>query len=366
MTQTQDMVKYDTAHGPITLTAQDVKQFICPKATDAEVGIFLRKCQYLKLNPFLQQIYLIKYDDKALAATVISKHAYIGIAQKQPDFLGLISGVIVLRGDKVVERQSSFYVEGEQLVGGWARIRKRGLTEPIEARLNLKEFNRHQAQWNDKPAVMIQKCAEVAAIRLAFPDLLTGVTTETEAEAIGVATQHTIDDLYGPAKEKVVETDILAQPTAPTGKAEPAGPSERQAYVYVCPEHSVPMERRPNKYKAGEFYFSHKQGDKWHNLNQKESDAVQALVGHGEEAKSPVAGQPETSPLTVKEAWKLHHKRSKEVAGYIDALNAFLGEKGFVKLNPKFFTGNAEWPGGTEPLAQALIEAVQEIKKRKK
>ena len=42
----------------------DVRNFICPKATDAECKIFLETCKQYKLNPFTKEAYLIHYDNK--------------------------------------------------------------------------------------------------------------------------------------------------------------------------------------------------------------------------------------------------------------------------------------------------------------
>lgn len=53
---------------PITITFQDVKSLICPLAADQEVAIFLKTCQSLQLNPFANECFLIKYDQRDKAA----------------------------------------------------------------------------------------------------------------------------------------------------------------------------------------------------------------------------------------------------------------------------------------------------------
>lgn len=47
-----------------TVSFGDVRNFICPKATDAECKIFLETCKQYHLNPFTKEAYLIHYDNK--------------------------------------------------------------------------------------------------------------------------------------------------------------------------------------------------------------------------------------------------------------------------------------------------------------
>ena len=61
------VVQYKGA--PVTVTFTDVKNLICPLATDQETAVFLKTCQSLQLNPFASEIYLIKYSERDKAAT---------------------------------------------------------------------------------------------------------------------------------------------------------------------------------------------------------------------------------------------------------------------------------------------------------
>ena len=61
-----EMVKYTTDHGEITLTSKIVRDYLVPsdsRVTDQEIGMFLKLCEYQKLNPFLREAYLVKYGD---------------------------------------------------------------------------------------------------------------------------------------------------------------------------------------------------------------------------------------------------------------------------------------------------------------
>ena len=68
------------------LTQQDIKDKLCPTATDVEAEIFLRYCQSLGLNPFAQEAYLIKYSRNDPAAIVLGLAGVL----KRADALSLI------------------------------------------------------------------------------------------------------------------------------------------------------------------------------------------------------------------------------------------------------------------------------------
>jgi len=55
----------------LTATFEDVRKYICPKASDAEIGLFLKTCSSEGLNPFAREIYLVKYAEDQPAAIVI-------------------------------------------------------------------------------------------------------------------------------------------------------------------------------------------------------------------------------------------------------------------------------------------------------
>ena len=62
------VVQYDTPRGQITLTIQIVRRFFCPKATELEALAFAGYCKHTGLNPFLREVYLVKYDESEPAS----------------------------------------------------------------------------------------------------------------------------------------------------------------------------------------------------------------------------------------------------------------------------------------------------------
>ena len=81
-------VEIETAGGDhYSVSFEDVRHFICAKATDAECKIFLETCRAYRLNPFTREAYLIHYDNKSddtPATIVLGKSCYMQMAERHP------------------------------------------------------------------------------------------------------------------------------------------------------------------------------------------------------------------------------------------------------------------------------------------
>lgn len=162
------------------LTMEDIKNFICPEATDQEAMMFLKLCQARNLNPFTRECYLIKYGGKA--SMVVGKEAFTRKAEMNPQFDGFSAGIIVRHENgELIDVPGTFYDEtAQKLVGGWAEVRRKDRSIPFVARVSMKEFAKNQPTWRDMPATMIRKIALVSALREAFPSDLSGCYTSDE------------------------------------------------------------------------------------------------------------------------------------------------------------------------------------------
>lgn len=183
MSETGDFaVTVSTTGGEIKVTMDDVRRQICEKATDKEIVQFLNICKFRKLNPFLNEVYLIKFGDTK-ASIVVSKEAFMKRADSHPAYDGLRAG-IVLKGanGELIERDGSLYTDGETLLGGWAEVYRKDRRMPFKAVVSLREYSRNQASWNTMKATMIRKVAEVHALREAFPSEVGGLYIEDEIQ----------------------------------------------------------------------------------------------------------------------------------------------------------------------------------------
>lgn len=162
------------------LTMEDIKNFICPTATDQEAMMFLKLCQARNLNPFTREAYLVKYGGKA--SMIVGKEAFTRKAELSPQFDGFSAGIIVRHeSGELADLPGTFYDETSQkLVGGWAEVRRKDRAIPFVARVSMKEFEKEQPIWKSIPATMIRKIALVSALREAFPSDLGGCYTSDE------------------------------------------------------------------------------------------------------------------------------------------------------------------------------------------
>ncbi|MEM2591539.1 MAG: RecT family recombinase [Thermofilaceae archaeon] len=226
----------------VQLTVDIVRKLICPSATPFEIAAFIATSRALGANPFLRQIYLIKYSAEEPASVVVGRDFYLHIAHSQPNFLGLESGTLCVKprrsatwdvvtqqlkqlytvasqvegeipqalkeqltlareqinkalagGDEceVVEVQGEIVPPGAKLFGGWARVYIKDERLPegkrvVEARVMLSEYDRGRALWKQCPATMIVKVAEAHALRKAFPLRFGGAYM---AEELGVSSE---------------------------------------------------------------------------------------------------------------------------------------------------------------------------------
>lgn len=164
----------------IKLSSSIVRKYLvngdAANVTDQEVMMFLTLCKYQHLNPFLRECYLVKYGNSP-ATIVTGKDTFTKRASRNPNYKGKQSGIIVYNPETgaVENREGTFKLPAEQIVGGWARI----FIKDREPEYNTVSFDEYagrkkdgtlNSQWASKPATMIRKVAVVQALRDAFPD----------------------------------------------------------------------------------------------------------------------------------------------------------------------------------------------------
>ena len=236
---------YVDGHGnPMKLTLDSIRElFNVPDATDAEVALFIRVCEGQKLNPFLRELYLIKYDAKSAASIVTGKDTFTQRAETHPHYDGFSAGTIVNRKGVLVEEIGSFVAPGDVLVGGWFEGRRKDWSKPFKHRCMLSEFNKGQSTWRQMAATMIRKVAIVQGLRDMFPKLFVGLYDPAEMRDVAVTSDG--------VPVEVNQPNVI-------GTVEP-----NDAYIEVidlgkCPVHDV--EWRESRGPQGTF-MSHKMDD---------------------------------------------------------------------------------------------------------
>ena len=209
--KTQDLVvKFEVEGQEIKLSKKIVQEYIVGTdvpITNLEFKLFTELCKVRKLNPFLREAYLIKYKAGTPAQLVVGKDAILKRAVLNPNYDGMECGIIVQKEDGTIEeRQGTFRLGNEQLVGGWARVFRKDWSHPTYSSVSFNEVAQRKndgqlnSNWSTKSATMLEKVAKVRALRETFVEDLAGMY---EAEEM----QHEI-----PQQEPIeVQADVIEQ-----------------------------------------------------------------------------------------------------------------------------------------------------------
>jgi phage recombination protein Bet len=186
------VMTYNTESGSVSLESDAIRKYIVSgkgNVSDAEVFMFMNLCKHQKLNPFLREIYLVKYSDNAPATMVVGKDTFTKRAYQHPNFDGFKAGIIVIKKghEDVIYREGSavFASLGEILIGGWASVSMKNISIQFREEVSLSEYiaagqNGRKTQWDKMPATMIRKVALVHALREAMPESFQGLYDESE------------------------------------------------------------------------------------------------------------------------------------------------------------------------------------------
>ena len=214
-------IKYDSNGTEVTLSPAIIKKYLVNgqgNVTDQEVVMFLNLCKAQRLNPFLREAYLIKYGSQP-ATIVTGKEVFTKRARRNKDYAGQQAGIIVQKEDGSIEQRiGTLRLDGEEIVGGWAKIFIKGYDVPIEITVSYWEYvgtksnGEINSQWAKKPATMIRKVALVQALREAFPEDFQGMYSaeemnviEPEADELEVVNAEAVEE-----EEKEEENDPLS------------------------------------------------------------------------------------------------------------------------------------------------------------
>jgi len=183
-----EIVKYKAGEVTVELSSETVRKYLVSGSgtiTDQEVMMFLKLCEYQKLNPFLREVYLIKYGDKNPATMVTGKETFLKRAYRHPQYRGHKTGI------------SS---DGQV---AWAEVYVEGYSVPIRCDVDYKEYVGRKndgtvnSMWASKPNTMLKKVALVQALREAFPETFGGMYSQEEINSINI-----------PLSTEIVDTQV--------------------------------------------------------------------------------------------------------------------------------------------------------------
>lgn len=175
-------VTYQVGGQDVTLSYSIIRNYLTRgngNVTESDLVQFISLCKFNQLNPFLNEAYLVKYGSNP-ASMIVSLGAYLKRADACPNYDGMQAGIIVMRDNKPIEIEGCFRGDKDVLVGGWAKVYRSDKKFPSVSKVNLSEYDKKLALWNEKKSTMISKIAKVQALREAFPSQLGSMYVQEE------------------------------------------------------------------------------------------------------------------------------------------------------------------------------------------
>lgn len=169
-----------------------IRRTICPQGIpDDEFLLFMEQCDRSGLDPLLKQAFCVKrrmnlgnkerpnwvdrYEFQPSEAGMLTR------AESFPDYGGIESAEVYAEdpitidyGAGTVDHKVNPAQRKGMLVGAWARV-LRDRKRPVVVWVDFAAANQPTPLWGKMPAVMVRKCARVAALRTAYPAAFGGL-----------------------------------------------------------------------------------------------------------------------------------------------------------------------------------------------
>lgn len=154
------------------ISANDVLKWVAPGAPVSEAVRLLVVAQNTGLNPMLKDVELLSVGGQW--HIYVRKQGLIKAALRYPEYDGMESGIVVQAigadADKsYIDIDGTICPGGHRLVGGWAKVYRKGVSRPAYKRVPLDKYDRKSGVWNSNASMMIEKVAIMQALRDTFP-----------------------------------------------------------------------------------------------------------------------------------------------------------------------------------------------------
>lgn len=203
---------------------QTLKNTIADGATDDELVMLLTLAGKYQLDPFAKEIFFMKMDKKPVIMT--SRDGYLAIAHRDPNFDGLQSAAVYAEdtfeldvvGGTVIHKPSLKTDPNMKPVGAWA-IAYRKDRRPALVYVRYREYSKNTVPWSQYPSSMIEKVAQVRALKLQFS--ISGLVTQEEQEG-----ESELPKAEAPQRRMGRPRKVEAVPTESVTEVAPEAPAE--------------------------------------------------------------------------------------------------------------------------------------------
>lgn len=152
-----------------------LKRTIAKGTTDDQFRLFTEVAQRTGLNPFAKQIYAVVRSGQMTIQTGVD--GYRLIAQRTGEYAGQ-------RGPEWCGTDGQWrdvWLEATPPAAARVGVLRHGFIEPVWGVARTQSYQQASSPlWKTMPEVMIAKCAEVLALRKAFPQELSGLYADEE------------------------------------------------------------------------------------------------------------------------------------------------------------------------------------------
>lgn len=206
-------IKFEVNGEEVKLSGNTIKQYLVRgngNVSDQETVMFMNLCKFQKLNPFLNEAYLIKFGTSP-AQIVVSKEAFMKRAEGHEKYEGFEAGIIVDREGELIEIQGAVKLEKDKLIGGWCKVYRSDRKVPIITKIDYKEFGKNQATWKEMPMNMIRKSAVVNGLREAFPESLGALYTEDDKGPKPTVSTEVEQEIKQYANSEIIDVELVVE-----------------------------------------------------------------------------------------------------------------------------------------------------------
>jgi phage recombination protein Bet len=167
-------------------TVSDLKQQFGSGLTDSEFSMFMMLSKNTGLNPFLKEVWAVKYDKNVPAQIFISRDGYRRVIGQNPSYRGHCSDAVYSNDEfhcdiqtGAIHHKMNFKDRG-RLIGAYSKVLMENADIPYYVFVNIEEYDKNNSIWKEKKATMIKKVAECQAIRMAAYNQLAGTYSPDE------------------------------------------------------------------------------------------------------------------------------------------------------------------------------------------
>ena len=200
----------------IQLTRELVEKYVCKDLSEAEYSYLSAVCKNYNLNPYLKEIYAIKFNNQP-ATFIIDYKVLQQAADNDPRYDGMETGILYIGKDGVEhERQGQFVLEGETFIAGWCKVFRKDRTRankvyaPYAECVNTTKDGNPNSNWSKRPIFMTVKVAKTWALRETFPNWFSPNTyTSDEIEPSEEFKQNSIDGVINVQKEQTGKKSLF-------------------------------------------------------------------------------------------------------------------------------------------------------------